>query len=473
MLRLLHFVLQRTNSCLPHHRSICETCERLMTVTMAGPQITLVRQIAAGALLRPPAPPMRRVAPAAKQPTPETIMPLLADTLMRVKPSPTMAVTNKARELKAAGRDVIGLGAGEPDFNTPVNIREAAKRAIEAGKTRYTAVDGIPELKHAIVRKFKRENGLDYTSSQISVGTGGKQVIFNALAVTLNPGDEVIIPAPYWVSYPDMVMLCGGAPRCVTTSLEQGFKLRAEALEAAITPKTKWLILNSPSNPTGAAYSRSELKALTDVLVEHPQVWVLTDDMYEHLVYDDFAFTTAAEVEPRLYERTLTLNGVSKTYCMTGWRIGYGGGPEPLITAMATYQSQSTSNPCSIAQWAAVEALEGPQGFIPKHNQIFKERRDLVVAMLNQAKGLSCPKPAGAFYVYPSCAETLGKFAPSGKRLETDEDFVTELLEAEGVAVVQGTAFGAGPAFRISYATNTADLEEACRRIQRFCGTLT
>jgi aspartate aminotransferase len=423
--------------------------------------------------LRPPATRIRRVVPAATQHTPETIMSLLADTLMRVKPSPTMAVTNKARELKAAGRDVIGLGAGEPDFNTPVNIREAAKRAIEAGKTRYTAVDGIPELKQAIVRKFKRENGLDYTSSQISVGTGGKQVIFNALAVTLNPGDEVIIPAPYWVSYPDMVMLCGGVPRCVTTRLEHGFKLRAEALEEAITPKTKWLILNSPCNPTGAAYSRSELKALTDVLVKHPQVWVLTDDMYEHLVYDDFAFTTAAEVEPRLYERTLTLNGVSKTYCMTGWRIGYGGGPEPLISAMATYQSQSTSNPCSIAQWAAVEALEGPQGFIPKHNQIFKERRDLVVAMLNQAKGLSCPKPAGAFYVYPSCAGTLGKLAPSSKRLETDEDFVTELLEAEGVAVVQGTAFGAGPAFRISYATKTADLEEACRRIQRFCGTLT
>ncbi len=399
-------------------------------------------------------------------------MAFLADTLLRVKPSPTIAVTSKARELKAAGRNVIGLGAGEPDFDTPANICEAAKRAIDAGHTRYTAVDGIPELKAAIIRKFKRENDLDYKPSQVSVGTGGKQVIFNALAVTLNPGDEVIIPAPYWVSYPDMALLAGGTPVAVETSLEQGFKLQPQALERAITPRTKWLILNSPSNPTGAAYSRAEFEGLIAVLLKHPHVWVLTDDMYEHLVYDDFTFSTPAQVEPRLYDRTLTLNGVSKTYCMTGWRIGYGGGPEALIKAMATYQSQTTTNPCSIAQWAAVEALEGPQDFIAKHNRIFKERRDLVVAMLNQAKGLSCPKPDGAFYVYPSCAGAIGKTAPSGRTLETDEDFVTELLEAEGVAVVHGSAFGAGPAFRISYAAKTEDLEEACRRIQRFCGGL-
>jgi aspartate aminotransferase len=399
-------------------------------------------------------------------------MALLADTLLRVKPSPTIGVTNLARELKAAGRDVIGLGAGEPDFDTPDNIREAAKRAIDAGHTRYTQVDGISELKAAIASKFKRENSLDYKPSQISVGTGGKQVIFNALAVTLNPGDEVIIPAPYWVSYPDMVILTGGTPVAIDTTLEHGFKMQPEALDRAITPRTKWLILNSPSNPTGAAYTRAELKKLTDVLTRHPQVWILTDDMYEHLVYDDFTFSTVAQIEPALYERTLTLNGVSKTYCMTGWRIGYGGGPEPLIKAMSTYQSQSTSNPCSIAQWAAVEALTGPQGFIAKHNRVFKERRDLVVSMLNQARGISCPKPDGAFYVYPSCAGTIGKTAASGKRLERDDDFVTELLEAEGVAVVQGSAFGAGPAFRISYATKTEDLEEACRRVQRFCGNL-
>jgi aspartate aminotransferase len=400
-------------------------------------------------------------------------MAFLAETLLRVKPSPTIAVTNKARELKAAGRDVIGLGAGEPDFDTPANIREAAKHAIDAGHTRYTAVDGIPELKAAIIRKFKRENGLDYKPSQVSVGTGGKQVIFNALAVTLNAGDEVIIPAPYWVSYPDMVILAGGTPVAVGTKFEQGFKLQPEALERAITPKTKWVILNSPSNPTGAAYTREELALLTAVIVKHPQVWVLTDDMYEHLVYDDFVFSTSAEIEPRLYERTLTLNGVSKTYCMTGWRIGYGAGPEPLIKAMATYQSQTTTNACSIAQWAAVEALDGTQDFIARHNRVFRERRDLVVSMLNQAKGLSCPKPEGAFYVYPSCAGAIGKTAPSGTPIRTDEDFVSELLEAEGVAVVQGSAFGAAPAFRISYATRTEDLEEACRRIQRFCGNLT
>ncbi len=399
-------------------------------------------------------------------------MAFLADTLARVKPSATVAVTDKARAMKEAGQNVIGLGAGEPDFDTPDNIKQAAIRAIESGKTKYTAIDGIPELKAAIASKFKRENGLDYKPSQISVGTGGKQVLYNALAVTLNPGDEVIIPAPYWVSYPDMVLLAGGTPVAVDTRMEDGFKMKPEALERAIGPKTKWLILNSPSNPTGSAYTRAELKALTDVLVRHEHVWVLTDDMYEHLVYDDFEFSTVVQVEPRLYDRTLTVNGVSKTYCMTGWRIGYGGGPQMLIKAMATLQSQSTHAPCSISQWASVEALQGPQDFIPRHNKIFKERRDLVVGMLNQANGITCPKPEGAFYVFPSCAGTIGKAAPSGRTLKTDDDFVTELLDAEGVAVVQGSAFGYGPAFRISYATKTQDLEEACTRIQRFCGNL-
>jgi aspartate aminotransferase len=400
-------------------------------------------------------------------------MAFLADSLKRIKPSATIAVTDKARALKLAGRDVIGLGAGEPDFDTPDNIKEAAIRAIREGKaSKYTNVDGIAELKEAAARKFKRENGLDYKSSQISVGTGGKQVLYNALVATLNPGDEVIIPAPYWVSYPEMVYLAGGEPVAVTTTMDSGFKMSAEALERAITPKTKWLILNSPSNPTGAAYTKAELKVLTDVLVKHPHVWVLTDDMYEHLVYDDFQFFTPAQIEPRLYERTLTLNGVSKAYCMTGWRIGFAGGPEPLIKAMAMIQSQSTSNPAAVSQWAAVEALEGPKDFIPKHNKIFKERRDLCVSMLNQAKGIVCPKPEGAFYVFPSCAGAIGKTAPTGKKLATDEDFVTELLEAEGVAVVQGTPFGLGPAFRISYATATTALQDACERIQRFCGNL-
>jgi aspartate aminotransferase len=400
-------------------------------------------------------------------------MAFLADALKRIKPSATIAVTDKARALKAAGRDVIGLGAGEPDFDTPDNIKEAAIKAIRAGKTKYTNVDGIAELKAAIAAKFKRENNLDYSPAQISVGTGGKQVLYNALVATINPGDEVIIPAPYWVSYPEMVALASGEPVAVETRMQDGFKLKPAALEAAITPKTKWLIFNSPSNPTGSAYTRAEIKALTEVLVKHPQVWVLTDDMYEHLVYDDFVFSTPAQVEPRLYERTLTLNGVSKAYCMTGWRIGYAGGPEPLIKAMATIQSQSTSNPSSISQWASVEALTGPQDFIAKNNAKFKERRDLVVSMLNQAKGLQCPKPEGAFYVYPSCAGAIGRTAPSGQKIASDEDFVTELLDAEGVAVVQGTAFGVGPAFRISYATRTEDLEEACGRIQRFCGNLT
>ena len=400
-------------------------------------------------------------------------MALLKDSLSRIKPSATMAVTDKARALKAAGRDVIGLGAGEPDFDTPDNIKKAAIKAIESGKAaKYTAVDGLAELKQAVVGKFKRENNLDYKPNQIIISTGGKQVLYNALCVTLNPGDEVIIPAPYWVSYPDMVLLAGGEPVIVQTRMDDGFKMKPEALERAITPRTKWIIFNSPSNPTGAAYTKSELKQITDVLVRHPHVWVMTDDMYEHLVYDDFVFATPAEIEPRLYERTLTVNGVSKAYCMTGWRIGYAGGREDLIKAMAMLQSQSTSNPVAVSQWASVEALNGPQDFIAEHNAIFKERRDLCVSMLNQANGIKCPKPEGAFYVYPSCAGAIGKTAPSGRKLETDEDFVTELLEAEGVAVVQGTPFGQGPAFRISYATKTSDLEEACRRIQRFCGNL-
>lgn len=399
-------------------------------------------------------------------------MAFIADALSRIKPSATIAVTNKARELKAAGRDVIGLGAGEPDFDTPDNIKQAAIAAINEGKTKYTAVDGIPELKVAISAKFKRENGLDYSASQITVGTGGKQVLYNALMATVNPGDEVLIPTPYWVSYPDMVLLAGGTPTFVETTMASQFKLTPQALDAAITPATKWVIFNSPSNPSGAAYARDEMRALSDVFLKHPHVWIMTDDMYEHLVYDDFEFTTIAQVEPALYERTLTVNGVSKAYAMTGWRIGYAGGPAHLIKAMANIQSQSTSNPSSISQWAAVEALNGPQDYIATNNEIFKARRDLVVSMLNQASGIACPVPEGAFYVYPSCAGTIGKTAPSGKVLETDEDFVSELLEAEGVAVVQGSAFGLGPNFRISYATSTEALEEACTRIQRFCGNL-
>src|SRR5258706_3422738 len=367
-------------------------------------------------------------------------MAFLADSMMRIKPSPTIAVTDMARALKAAGRDVIGLGVGEPDFDTPDNIKQAAIKAIETGKaSKYTAVDGIPELKAAIARKFKRENGLDYKANQIIVGTGGKQVLFNALMATLNPGDEVIIPAPYWVSYPDIVLLAGATPVAVEAQLEDGFKIKPEALERAITENTKWLIFNSPSNPTGAAYTRNEVKAITEGLVRHPHVWVLSDDMYEHLVYDDFEFFSPAQGEPGLYERSLTLNGVSKAYCMTGWRIGFAGGAEPLIKAMAMIQSQSTSNPAAVSQWAAVEALNGPQDFIPKHNKIFKERRDLCVAMLNQSKGIKCPKPEGAFYVYPSCAGTMGKTAPPGNRINTDQDFVTELWESEGVTVAQRT----------------------------------
>ena len=400
-------------------------------------------------------------------------MPFLADRLSRIKPSPTIAVTTKALELKAAGRDVIGLGAGEPDFDTPETIKQAAYKAIQQGQTKYTAVDGTPALKQAICAKFKRENSLDYKPNQITVGTGGKQVLYNALMATLNPGDEVIIPAPYWVSYPDMVLLAEGSPVVVSCSQNNGFKLRAEDLEAAITPKTKWLILNSPSNPTGAAYTREELKALTDVLVKHPHVWVMTDDMYEHLIYDGFEFTTPAQVEPKLYERTLTVNGVSKAYAMTGWRIGYAGGPVELIKAIGAIQSQSTSNPSSVSQAAAVDALNGPQDFIPKNAEIFKARRDLVVGLLNKCQGIHCTTPEGAFYVYPSCAGTIGRKTPQGKIIKNDTDFVTYLLEAEGVAVVQGEAFGLSPYFRISYATSTEALTEACKRIQRACAALT
>lgn len=399
-------------------------------------------------------------------------MAFLSDTLARVKPSPTIAVTTKAQALKSEGKDVIGLGAGEPDFDTPENIRDAAKRAIDNGKTRYTAVDGIPELKAAICSKFLRENGLTYTPGQISVGTGGKQVLYNALVATLNPGDEVIIPAPYWVSYPDMVLLAGGTPVPVVAGIETAFKLTPEQLEAAITPKTKWFIFNSPSNPTGAGYTRAELKALCDVLMQHRHVWVMSDDMYEHLVFDDFEFCTPAEIEPGLYDRTLTCNGVSKAYAMTGWRIGYAGGPVALIKAMGTIQSQSTSNPCSVSQYAALEALSGPQEFLAGWRRVFQGRRDLVVGMLNQAKGIRCPKPEGAFYVYPDISGCIGKATPAGTMILNDEVFATALLEETGVAVVFGAAFGVSPNFRVSYATSDDVLHEACTRIQRFCASL-
>jgi aspartate aminotransferase len=393
-------------------------------------------------------------------------------TLSRVKPAATVAASARARALRAAGRDIISLDAGEPDFDTPDNIKEAAIKAIREGKTKYTDVDGIPELKAAICGKFKRENGLDYAPAQINVSPGGKPVIFNAMVATLNPGDEVVIPAPYWVSYPDMVLLAGGTPTFAATTAENGFKLLPADLEAAITPRTRWLILNSPSNPSGAAYTRAELAALAQVLLRHPQVWILTDDMYEHLVFGDFEFTTIAQVEPALYERTLTMNGVSKAYAMTGWRIGYAGGPEPLIAAMRKVISQTTSNPSSISQWAAVEALNGPQDFIKPRAKAFEERRDLVVSMLNQASGLQCPTPEGAFYVFPSCAGLIGKTAPSGKVIANDSDFAGELLDSEGVSVVFGEAFGLSPFFRISYATAPALLEDACGRIQRFCAAV-
>ncbi len=400
-------------------------------------------------------------------------MEFLSATLARVKPSPTIAVSNKAAELKRTGRDIIGLGAGEPDFDTPDNIKAAAMRAIEDGKTKYTAVDGIPELKEAICAKFKRDNELEYVPAQVSVSSGGKQVLYNALMATLNPGDEVVIPAPYWVSYPDMVLLAGGTPVVAEASVQTGYKLTADQLEAAITPKTKWFIFNSPSNPTGAGYSHDELKELTDVLLRHPHVWVMTDDMYEHLSYDGFEFCTPAQVEPQLYDRTLTVNGVSKAYAMTGWRIGYAAGPEKLIAAMRKVQSQSTSNPCSISQWAAVEALNGTQDFLGPNNEVFKRRRDLVVRMLNEIDGVTCPTPEGAFYVYPSIAGLVGKTSPGGAKIDDDETFATALLEETGVAVVFGAAFGLSPNFRVSYATSDAALEEACKRIQDFCGALT
>jgi aspartate aminotransferase len=396
-------------------------------------------------------------------------MSLESASLSRVKPSATLAADQKARELKAQGRDIISLAAGEPDFDTPDNVKDAAIKAIRDGKTKYTTVDGIPELKEAICAKFKRENGLTYKPSQINVSPGGKPVIWNAMIATLNPGDEVVIPTPYWVSYWDIVRLAGGSPVAAPTTAASGFKLSAEGLERAITPKTRWLFLNSPSNPSGAAYTRAELRALADVLLRHPQVWILTDDMYEHLVFGDFEFTTIAQVEPALYERTLTMNGVSKAYAMTGWRIGYAGGPEPLIKLMAKVMSQTTSNPSSISQWAAVEALNGPQDFIKPNAKLFEERRDLVVSMLNQARGVHCPTPEGAFYVYPSVEGLIGKAAPSGKTIGSDEDFAVELLETEGVSVVFGAAFGLSPFFRISYATSNAALEDACTRIQRFC----
>jgi aspartate aminotransferase len=396
-------------------------------------------------------------------------MAFLADRLARVKASPTMAITALATELKAAGRDIISLSVGEPDFDTPQNIKDAGIAAIKRGDTKYTVFDGRMELKEAVAVKFKRENGLDYEPTQVSVSSGGKQVLYNAMVATLNPGDEVVIPAPFWVSYPEMVLLADGTPVPVACPQNYGFKMRPEDLDAAITPKTKWLILNSPSNPSGAAYTEADLRAVADVLLKHPQVWVMTDDMYEHLVYDEFEYKTIAQVEPRLYERTLTVNGVSKAYCMTGWRIGYGAGPKPLIKAMGAIQSNSTANPSSISQAAAIEALNGPQDFIAPNARVFKQRRDLVVAALNKIPGLHCPLPEGAFYVYPSCAGLIGKKTPAGEVIKSDEDFVKYLLAAEGVAVVHGEAFGLAPHFRISYATSNDILEDAMRRIERAC----
>ncbi|MEC9101377.1 MAG: pyridoxal phosphate-dependent aminotransferase [Pseudomonadota bacterium] len=399
-------------------------------------------------------------------------MNILASRLNRIQPSPTIAMSIKARELKAEGKNIIELAAGEPDFPTPPHIIKAAEDAMSRGETKYTDPDGTPALKQAICEKFKRDNNLDYVTSQVTIGTGGKQVLYNALMATLNTGDEVIIPAPYWVSYPDMVLLAEGTPKIVECPLDKNFILQPEDLERAITPKTKWIILNSPSNPTGSGYTWEDLKKLTDILIQYPDVWVMTDDMYEHLVYDDFKFCTPAQVEPELYSRTLTVNGMSKAFCMTGWRIGYAAGPENLITAIRKIQSQSTSNPSSISQAASVAALNGPMDFLAKNNYVFKQRRDLVCSMLNQAKGITCPTPDGAFYVYPSCAGLIGKKTPDGKMLKTDEDVVTYLLETEGIAAVHGAAFGLSPHFRISYATSTEALEDACQRIQRACSAL-
>ena len=399
-------------------------------------------------------------------------MNILASRLKRIQPSPTIAMSIKARELKAEGKDIIELAAGEPDFPTPFHIIEAAEEAMSRGETKYTDPDGTPALKQAVCDKFKRDNNLEYVTSQVTIGTGGKQVLYNALMATLNEGDEVIIPAPYWVSYPDMVLLAEGTPKIVECPLDKNFILQPEDLERAITPQTKWIILNSPSNPTGSGYTWEDMKKITDVLIRYPNIWVMTDDMYEHLVYDDFKFCTPAEVEPELYSRTLTVNGMSKAFCMTGWRIGYAAGPENLITAIRKIQSQSTSNPCSISQAASVVALNGPMDFLTKNNEVFKQRRDLVCSMLNQASGITCPTPDGAFYVYPSCAGLIGKKTPDGKVLQSDEDVVTYFLETEGIAAVHGAAFGLSPHFRISYATSTEALEDACQRIQRACTAL-
>ena len=399
-------------------------------------------------------------------------MNILASRLNRIQPSPTIAMSIKARELKAEGKDIIELAAGEPDFPTPSHIIEAAEEAMSRGETKYTDPDGTPALKQAVCDKFKRDNNLEYVTSQVTIGTGGKQVLYNALMATLNEGDEVIIPAPYWVSYPDMVLLAEGTPKIVECPLDKNFILQPEDLDRAITPKTKWIILNSPSNPTGSGYTWDDMKKITDVLIRHPNIWVMTDDMYEHLVYDAFKFCTPAEVEPELYSRTLTVNGMSKAFCMTGWRIGYAAGPENLITAIRKIQSQSTSNPSSISQAASVAALNGPMDFLAKNNEVFKQRRDLVCSMLNQASGITCPTPDGAFYVYPSCAGLIGKKTPDGKVLQSDEDVVTYFLETEGIAAVHGAAFGLSPHFRISYATSTEALEDACQRIQRACTAL-
>ena len=400
-------------------------------------------------------------------------MSIVADRLSVIKPSPTVAMNSKAMEMAAAGEDVIGLAVGEPDFDTPDHIKQAGIDAIRNGDTKYTAPDGRPELKAAICRKLKRENGLEYNNSQITIGNGGKHVLYNALMASVNPGDEVIIPAPYWTSYPDMVLLAEGTPVSISCPAENGFKLKGADLEAAITPKTKWLILNSPSNPTGAAYTWDEMKEITDVLVRHPHVWVMTDDMYEHIVYDSFQFCTPAQVEPKLYDRTLTVNGVSKAYAMTGWRIGYAAGAKELMDAIRKVQSQSTTNPSSISQTAAVEALDGQQNYRAEWIESFKRRRDLVVAGINEAAGLTCNTPEGAFYVYPSCAGAIGKKTPDGKVIESDDDFAFYLLNAEKVVVVPGSAFGLSPNFRISYATSDDKLAEACRRIQRACAALT
>lgn len=399
-------------------------------------------------------------------------MNILASRLNRIQPSPTIAMSIKARELKAEGKDIIELAAGEPDFPTPSHIIEAAEEAMSRGETKYTDPDGTPALKQAVCDKFKRDNNLEYVTSQVTIGTGGKQVLYNALMATLDEGDEVIIPAPYWVSYPDMVLLAEGTPKIVECPLDKNFILQPEDLERAITPKTKWIILNSPSNPTGSGYTWDDMKKITDVLIRHPNIWVMTDDMYEHLVYDDFKFCTPAEVEPELYSRTLTVNGMSKAFCMTGWRIGYAAGPENLITAIRKIQSQSTSNPSSISQAASVAALNGPMDFLAKNNEVFKQRRDCVCSMLNQASGITCPTPDGAFYVYPSCAGLIGKKTPDGKVLKSDEDVVSYFLETEGIAAVHGAAFGLSPHFRISYATSTEALEDACQRIQRACTAL-